>query len=724
MDLEFDVTTIEDLPRPLTFRTYVALECYRRTKLVPRRFQVDFALAVDSGQDTVCVAGTGCGMSLAFALIHFFRTDVITWIVSPLNVIENQMSLVYVQYKLKAVAVNASTITEALIKDIKKGRYQVIISSPEAYKDSNKLHGALLSEDLAHYKHITIVDEAHTICTWGGSGFHKDFERIGDMCVFLPKDNVMCTATATLSETVRKGVIRSLHIKPDYSSINLGNWQRNLRYGVCVMKKGQNAYSEVCGFFNPSMPIQETSQAMIFVEDYLAAHLVADALRTQFGLSGQEASDLISVYHSLIDDPTKRRTEQHFKKGKARILITTEALTMRSGCGAHQEGLTCVCIVMVMRGQVSNAAKVCKSAGVEVDPVVLAMKTEEGDELEETHHVHKDSPETGNSKGSSRTMSLGMAEYIATGVAGGCMAEVIDRYFSNLPHISCLEVGGCENCDKWRQDQEPDAHREDHQTAREEGGGEETHKEELTHKAPKATNPDICPPAERGRFLDAILDWRKQKLREIFQVYDITLEEIMTKKESERIPKFKSITVPSDFDKPEVNWPGQPNWRLELLVILSDLQCTEDLQVVQAKEAVRIKAEEKALERQRAVEEKAKVKAEKEAKRKRNASMLSSGSRSHAVPALGLSTPAHGRTHINKGGIPSPITPATPNAPHIPNHVCSPNVPGSVQPVRRAFAQPCIAPPTPGPSPITQHTQAGPLSMVSVNAIVPGIVLT
>ncbi|KAG8719077.1 hypothetical protein FRC08_003695 [Ceratobasidium sp. 394] len=116
MDPEFDVATIEEIPRPLTLRNHVALECYRRTKLVPRKFQVDFTLAVDSGQDTVCVAGTGCGKSLAFALIHFFRDDMITWIVSPLNVIEDQMAANYTEYGLKAVAVNASTIESELIE--------------------------------------------------------------------------------------------------------------------------------------------------------------------------------------------------------------------------------------------------------------------------------------------------------------------------------------------------------------------------------------------------------------------------------------------------------------------------------------------------------------------------------------------------------------------------------------------------------------------------------
>ncbi|KAG8721216.1 hypothetical protein FRC08_014949 [Ceratobasidium sp. 394] len=92
MVYEFDAATIDDLPRPPTLRHHVAVECYQQTNFIPRKFQVDFALDVDACQDVICVAGAGNGKSLAFIIIHFFRPDVITWIVSPLNGIENQMA--------------------------------------------------------------------------------------------------------------------------------------------------------------------------------------------------------------------------------------------------------------------------------------------------------------------------------------------------------------------------------------------------------------------------------------------------------------------------------------------------------------------------------------------------------------------------------------------------------------------------------------------------------
>ncbi|KAG9086930.1 hypothetical protein FRC06_002812 [Ceratobasidium sp. 370] len=705
MEPAIDAATIPHLPRPLTLRNHVILECIKRTNVVPRVFQVDFALAIYENQDVVCVAGTGSGKSLAFIIIHFFCPDVITWIISPLNVIENQMATNYAKYGLKAVAVNASTITPTLIRDIKKGRYQVIILSPESYKDADKLRQCLLSEKLAGEKHVTIVDEAHCIATWGNSGFRKDFERIGDMRVFMrnPDNALMCAATATLASCAKPGIIKSLHIKPDYLDINLGCWRPNLRYGVRLMNGGQKSYYEVARLFDPSIAIQDTPQAMVFVEDCQTGHCVADALRTHFNLSGQLASDSIPVYHSNLDDLTKRRTERRFKQGKARILVSTEALTMgadfpdvqlvinylsptlvdiwlqragRNGRSGLQVGL---CLLLVTKGIVTNALNICKEAGLSFDPVIRNLKVEDGEDEEDELTREEQPKQSGKRPGDlKRTMGLEMAEYIATGISGGCLTELTDRIFKNPPHTPCYEAGSCENCVKSRQEQEPDSHRADREATRPQDPSVEEKNSDRPRKVPKPRN-ITRPVQEQRRFLAGILAWCHQKLLDLLEVHDTSLDEIMTEKEAVRISKHL-VKAPEDFDKPEIKWPGLSNWRLELVTVLWDLQRAEDLRT---EEAARLKAEEQEqarLERQRIANERKQTEAAKASRPKVKATQCApqamptqtAGSSSVASgPSyenfwkgsswLSNQTPRQNeRTVIAEHGLPSPISPNTP----------------------------------------------------------------
>ncbi|CCO35720.1 hypothetical protein BN14_09839 [Rhizoctonia solani AG-1 IB] len=115
------------------------------------------------------------------------------------------MAVDYGNMGFAATSVNASTLTPKLLKDIKAGKYSIIISSPEAFHDSNKLRPALFSMELENRRHVIAIDEAHCVKTWGETGFRKIYERIGDMRVFMPdpEHSPICAVTATCSKPVR-----------------------------------------------------------------------------------------------------------------------------------------------------------------------------------------------------------------------------------------------------------------------------------------------------------------------------------------------------------------------------------------------------------------------------------------------------------------------------------------------------------------------------------------
>jgi superfamily II DNA helicase RecQ len=97
------------------------------------------------------------------------------------------------------------------------------------------------------------------------------------------------------------------------------------------MQAGQTSYAEVSQLFDPQPEhFEDTQQALVFAEDYVTVHNIADELRKHHKLTGDEAAQLIAIYHSLLNEADKARIEEEFREGKIRILVSTEALTMVS----------------------------------------------------------------------------------------------------------------------------------------------------------------------------------------------------------------------------------------------------------------------------------------------------------------------------------------------------------------------------------------------------------
>ncbi|KAG8720586.1 hypothetical protein FRC08_018798 [Ceratobasidium sp. 394] len=95
------------------------------------------------------------------------------------------------------------------------------------------------------------------------------------------------------------------------------------------MTGGQKSYSEVSNLFPGAEDgSSQQTQSIIFVNNYMDAHAVTAALRKKCNLTGRAAQNSIPMYHSLKSEQSKARIAKLFKTGKARILVSTEAMTM------------------------------------------------------------------------------------------------------------------------------------------------------------------------------------------------------------------------------------------------------------------------------------------------------------------------------------------------------------------------------------------------------------
>lgn len=312
-------------------------------------WQVNTALAFLSGQDVFCLAGTGSGKTLAMVMPLFLVKNLILWLVSPLNYLANQQQERFESWGLPTIAVNSTTGSwsrigkvstsifrknEPLVifsmQEIMKGKYRVIISSPESFLAANKLRTAVIALSLsADWQHYAATDEAHCVSTWADN-FRKIYGLIGTIRKFITGLCPMGAFTATADRRIRQDIRVRLKLSRNNTYYqNLGCFRQNLCHNVHVLKSGlrsKGAAAELCAYFPSKPPANSVLRTtLIFVDSVNIGFTLLFALREWLGPAHAKK---VSMYHATRPQLGKDLTTDQFLQEIGRIIICTEALTM------------------------------------------------------------------------------------------------------------------------------------------------------------------------------------------------------------------------------------------------------------------------------------------------------------------------------------------------------------------------------------------------------------
>ncbi|KAG8687594.1 hypothetical protein FRC11_006937 [Ceratobasidium sp. 423] len=306
------------------FKKALAIESKRRTKYKPFAWQLEVALNAHLGRDGFILAGTGSGKTLAMILLSFVDTRFRIFMISPLNALANAQVKQFEDWNLKAVAVNMTTRYKDLFKDIKKGRYQIIISSIEAFLDPTRLLPIVKSPELATLgPQMVVIDEAHCIIKWGPH-FQPEYANIGRLKLLLTRDAPFIAATATANRLMQEAIKQSLRLGPDAFEINLGNRRLNLAYSVHRLRNVSTAAEEILDYFPSRTRIDGFT--LIFVDSRKLGNQILFKLRQYFDPNLHGA---IQLYHATRSEYDKEIMAAGFECNDGfSILICTEALTM------------------------------------------------------------------------------------------------------------------------------------------------------------------------------------------------------------------------------------------------------------------------------------------------------------------------------------------------------------------------------------------------------------
>ncbi|KXN82723.1 ATP-dependent DNA helicase RecQ [Leucoagaricus sp. SymC.cos] len=306
----------------------------------PRPFQVEAIKAILQRKDVLIHAGTGMGKTAvaagAFAVTQ--TEGMVAFVVSPLIVLQQEQMVTFQEeFRLRAIAVNSSGANQCTAEIMKKksqeicrGRWQIVIISPELLLSKKFILNVIRSSELSSRMLAVLVDECHVISHWG-SGFRKEYGRLGILRALLPKSVPFVAMSATMPFRVRKDILTKLHINEDtLTDLDMGNDRQNVSLVVRPIHNTMNSYSDLA-FVIP----EDLSNANSIKKAFIYADNIADGYGIQQYLESRlpetlKATGLIRPYSGGYSDVHRSRVMELFKRGVIRVLICTDAAGM--GC--------------------------------------------------------------------------------------------------------------------------------------------------------------------------------------------------------------------------------------------------------------------------------------------------------------------------------------------------------------------------------------------------------
>ena len=266
--------------------------------------QEEVVAAMLAGRDVLSVAPTGSGKSISY-WVPAVVDGGLTMVVSPLIALMKDQVDRLNACGVAATFINSSVERPEQVDRLRRaiaGEYRLLFLAPE------RLGRPGFLERLAelHVRRV-VVDEAHCISTWGHD-FRPDYRLLNAAVVACGRPPV-AGFTATATPEVRADIVASLGLRDPFFSVTGFN-RPTLTLSV-IRCRGERAKREELR----RLLQDATQRALVYVGTVSAAEEVAAVLGAV-------------CYHGRQEAMQRRRVQEDFSQGRARVVVATSAFGM------------------------------------------------------------------------------------------------------------------------------------------------------------------------------------------------------------------------------------------------------------------------------------------------------------------------------------------------------------------------------------------------------------
>ncbi|KAG8728862.1 hypothetical protein FRC11_010068 [Ceratobasidium sp. 423] len=286
-----------------------------------------------AGKDVIVHAGTGSGKTLIFSAPHFVQENRTSVLVSPLILLRQ-----YQQERTRKIGVTAIVVNKEVHlepedwDDIRNGKYQILLLSPEMALHSEQIHKVFDGKSFRDALIVMFVYEAYTNSLWGGD-FREDNRGLGQIQACLPRSIPVSAVSATLRPKVKQDVISTPGFSADPSKcvdVTIGNERTNVYIGARPMKFPSSSFRDLPTLIPPNATTPlEILTAIVHIDDVVDVTLAVITLNGWLHPSLPDLG-LIMPAHAWMPPSYRCDAMSRLFWGVVWIIICTEAAGM--GC--------------------------------------------------------------------------------------------------------------------------------------------------------------------------------------------------------------------------------------------------------------------------------------------------------------------------------------------------------------------------------------------------------